>query len=260
MRIGRINGFDQAAFEQARECGMAFVEICCNDASCAERVIAQQEDIRALVARTGVDVSSIGRWNHTIQEGGRLRAQELDLYLRHLDAAMRIGAKTFVCGCNYDASVSLYKNYGCAIELFGTLTERAAGSGTRVAVQNCHWNNFIVSPEQWRVVLGELPALGLKYDPSHAYADGRDYVAELSDWGDRVYHMHIKGIVRAGRRAIDDPPAGMDALAWREIFAVLYARGYDGDLSIEPHSHTWQGARGMAGVAFTKRFIEQFLL
>ena len=109
-------------------------------------------------------------------------------------------------------------------------------------------------------MLGELPELCLKYDPSHAYSRSADYLAELSDWGERVAHVHVKGITRAGKCAIDDPPAGMDDLKWGAIFSILYARGYDGDLSIEPHSKTWRGERGAAGVAFTKRFIEQYMI
>ena len=49
----------------------------------------------------------------------------------------------FVCGCNYDESISLWRNYGNAIEFFDALIKRADGR-IKVAVQNCNWNNFIV--------------------------------------------------------------------------------------------------------------------
>jgi len=52
----------------------------------------------------------------------------------------------------------------------------------------------------------------------------------------------------------------MDDINWPSVFAVLYARGYDGDLSIEPHSPTWWGELGEKGVAFTRDYIRRFML
>lgn len=260
MRIGRINKYSPQCFDATRAQGLKFIEICCNNGDEAKQMIDSTDSIISEIKRTGIDVSCVGRWNHDVQKDGKLDPDKTALYLAHLDAAVKVGAKTFVCGCNYDSSVSLFKNYCNAIELFGKLTERAKGTGTRVAIQNCDWNNFVVSPTEWKVVLGENPELGIKFDASHAYNRGCDYLAELSDWCERVYHIHIKGTVHAGSRAVDDPPAGMDDIKWRSLFAILYSRGYDGDLSIEPHSRAWNGERGTAGVEFTKNFISQFII
>jgi sugar phosphate isomerase/epimerase len=136
----------------------------------------------------------------------------------------------------------------------------AKGSGVKVAIQNCDWNNFVVSEKHWEVVLGALPELYIKYDASHAYNRGEDYRAVLSNWGERVAHVHIKGTTHAGRRGVDDPPAGMDDINWSSLFSILYARKYDGDLSIEPHSATWLGELGNKGVLFTRDFIRKYML
>ena len=52
---------------------------------------------------------------------------------------------------------------------FGALLDRARESGIKVAVQNCGRNNFITSPHDWEIALGELPELWIKHDASHAY-------------------------------------------------------------------------------------------
>lgn len=259
MRLGRIINYSAEGFDQAKAEGFEFIEVCLNYQDRAEAFIAAQNDIAAQIKRTGIDVSSIGRWNHDIQAEGVIIPERKKHYLNLLDAAIELGAKTFVCGCNYDESISLWRNYGNAIEFFDALLKRADGR-IKVAVQNCNWNNFIVSPKQWEVVLGELPELMLKFDASHAYKRGEDYLAQLSDWGERVAHFHLKGIVRTGSRLVDDPPAGMDDLNWGAMFAILYARGYDGDLSIEPHSATWKGELGRAGIEFTKKFVRPFMV
>ena len=59
---------------------------------------------------------------------------------------------------------------------------------------------------------------------------------------------------------MDDPPAGLDSLNWNEIMGILYAKKYDGVLSIEPHSETWQGELGDRGVLYTVDYIRSKVL
>ncbi len=259
MRLGRIKGYSSADFDMVKDQGLSFIEICTNNQSEAEHFLASANNIKKEIERTGIDVSCVGRWNHDINVGGYVHEDRMKVYLAQIDAAIDLGAKTYVCGINKDDSVSLYKNYSCAIELFGRLLERADGR-INIAVENCDWNNFIVSPRDWEIVLGELPGLKIKYDCSHAYNRGDNYLDELSDWGERIAHFHVKGTTHAGTRWVDDPPAGMDDIKWGSVFSILYARGYNGDLSIEPHSRTWHGELGDAGVAFTQKYISQFIL
>ena len=58
---------------------------------------------------------------------------------------------------------------------------------------------------------------------------------------------------------MDDPPAGLDATNWPAILGLLYAQGYDGMLSIEPHSRTWEGDMGDWGVDYTIQYISNML-
>lgn len=261
MRLGRIqNKYTAEGFDLVASQGLSFIEICCNNAQEAQALIDAKESVKTEIARTGIDVSCVGRWNHDLQENGVINEEKKAQYLALLDTAIELGAKTFVCGINYDESVSLFRNYQNAVAFFSELTAHAKGSSVKVAVQNCNWNNFVVSPEQWKVVLGEVEDLWIKFDASHAYNRGDDYLAELSDWGKRVAHVHIKGTTIAGRTKVADPPAGMDDIKWSSLFAILYSVKYDGDLSIEPHSKIWQGELGAAGIAFTQKFIGQYLV
>ena len=262
MRLGRIY-FDHTVegYKKVKENGLDFVEICCNYDKDNDYIIAEKDRMKKVIEESGVDVSCLGRWNHELLKDGKIDFDKLDNYKKLLDVASYWGCKTFVCGCNYDNSISLYKNYTNAIEVFGTLCDYAKGKNLKVAIQNCDWNNFVVSPKQWEIILGEIPELYIKYDPSHAYNRNDNYLDELADWGHKIAHMHIKGTVHAGKTGeIDDPPAGMDDLKWPSIFATLYARGYTGDLSIEPHSSTWQGELGSKGVDFTRDYIRKFML
>ena len=260
MRIGRIqNDRSDRGFDSVKSLGLEFIEYCCNNEEETLAFCADKELILRQKERTGLDISSVGRWNHDLQADGIILPEKKKIYFDLLDTAVEIGAKTFVCGVNFDKSISLYKNYGNAISFLGELIDRADGK-IKIAVQNCSWHNFIVSPKQWEIVIGELPELCLKFDPSHAYNRGDNYLEELSDWGERVAHVHIKGSVHAGARAVDDPPAGMDDINWGSVFALLYSRGYNGDLSIEPHSRVWFGELGTAGIAYTRDYVKKFIM
>jgi len=262
MRLGRIYGDHTAeGYKRVKENGLDFVEICCNYDNDIEMVNQNRDAIKNACEVSGIDLSCLGKWNHSLLKDGKIDLVQLENYKQLLETAVYLGAKTFVCGCNYDDSISLYKNYTNAIEVFGTLVDAVKGKGIKVAVENCDWNNFVVSPREWEVILGEIPELCIKYDPSHAYNRNDNYLDELADWGHRIAHVHIKGTTHAGiRTGVDDPPAGMDDINWPSVFAVLYARGYDGDLSIEPHSPTWWGELGEKGVAFTRDYIRRFML
>lgn len=260
MKLGMINGFDAAAFDRVKSMGLEFIESCRNNDGESLDFIAHTEEIKANIARTGIPIQSVGRWNAQCNVGGKIDETRFKVITDLFDSAVEVGSPNFVCGVNYDDSVSLYKNYTVAIELFGRLLQRAKASGINVAVYNCDWGNFVCDDRAWRVVLGELPELKIKFDCSHSYNRGEDYLGTLSDWGDRITHMHIKGTVHAGRRGVDDPPAGMDDIKWGSVFAILYARGYNGGLSIEPHSGTWMGELGERGVKYTIDYIRPFIM
>lgn len=261
MRIGRIqNDYSANGFELVKQQKMQFIEICCNYDADADKLIDAQNSVKQLIADTGIDVSSVGRWNHTVNVDGKIDQSQMDRYLRLLDTTIALGAKTFVCGCNFAQGVSLYKNYTVANEFFKALTDHASGSDVKVAIQNCDWNNFIVSPRDWDMVFGENPDLYIKYDPSHAYSRGENYIEQIAQYGNKIAHFHVKGKVKAGKGHVDDPPAGMDDIMWGSVFASLYSVGYDGDLSIEPHSRVWQGELGFAGVEYTREFVKQFVI
>nr|WP_300830716.1 hypothetical protein [uncultured Acetatifactor sp.] len=62
-----------------------------------------------------------------------------------------------------------------------------------------------------------------------------------------------------GKR-FDDPPAGMDMINWGAFLSILYAKGYQEGLSIEPHSDNWKGELGDKGVDYTIDFIQKLIL
>jgi sugar phosphate isomerase/epimerase len=97
--------------------------------------------------------------------------------------------------------------------------------------------------------IGNRPAFGINFDPSHLYWQMVDPEGFVYEYADRIYHMHVKESVRLlnGRNGIlsshlgfGDPKRGWDFVSpgrggvpFERVFRALNTVGYDGPLSIE---------------------------
>jgi sugar phosphate isomerase/epimerase len=97
--------------------------------------------------------------------------------------------------------------------------------------------------------IGRREAFGINYDPSHLYWQFVDPVTFVYEYGDRIYHMHVKESIRTldGRNSIlsshlffgdhrrgwDFVSPGRGGVPFERIFRALNAVGYTGPYSIE---------------------------
>lgn len=262
MKLGMIrNAADREAFEYLKKKDLSFMEICLNFDNEAEKFNARADEIAALSKEFGIPLASIGRWNGIpLDEEGKIRPAMLQEVKDTLASIAKIGCPIYVCGCNYVEKLSLYQNYTAAINFFRTVIELAKPYGIQVAVYNCNWSNWVVGIPQWEIILGELPELKIKFDASHSIASDRDYKEELRVWGKRIAHVHVKGYIKHNGEYVDAAPAGLDGINWNEEMGFLYAAGYEGGLSIEPHSAVWQGELGERGIDYTIGFMKKYLV
>lgn len=261
MKLGIIEKeISEAAFAHAASFGLDFVEFCVNKGFDEGQLLDHIPEIRGWMEKYGVGVGSVGRWKSVIlREDGTIDPAEVELAGKLMAAADALGCDNYICGCNYCDALTMEENIEKAAEFF-TAVLAARPEGMKVSVYNCFKMNFVDRPEIWEKILPGLPELGIKYDPSHAIHDGRDYLQELLDWGGRVQHVHLKGALMVNGVQVDDPPAGLDQTDWKAVLAILRAKGYDRCLSIEPHSPVWQGELGEKGIAYTVRYFNDLLV
>lgn len=300
MKLGIIMPPKPESFEQAKELGLDFVEFDCNPADFfgapMAGLIAQQEELKAASQRTGIEVGAVGRWaSHILDENGQVKPEEWDEVKAVIDFGAYLGAKHYLCSVNYVKELSYYKNITAAIQVLKDIVAYAKEKGMETAIVNCCMGgNYIRTPEQWKLVLSEVPGLGIKYDPSHSFVHGGQngaYLEEGLEWGAHFKYCHVKGVIQrgdsreeeqwammdlakahpelkeelmaktfGGSNWYDNPPAGIDVINWRAFFAILYKYGYDGYLAIEPHSPTWQGELGQKGLRYTIKYIRDLML
>lgn len=129
----------------------------------------------------------------------------------------------------------------------------------------------IVTARRALDALGNRPEFGFNYDPSHLGYQGVDYVRFLYEFGDRIYHVHMKDVywsntpkrigVFGGHTNFGDPERfwdfrslGHGSVNFEEIIRALNYIGYQGPLSIEWEDSGMDREHGATeACAFTKK-------
>lgn len=249
MKLGIIApSHDAKGISRVASLGLKYAEF---DVNADDTSYLNEKEIISALHEYGVKLGAVGRWGRDrINPDGTINQKEQKDEFGLIDLCRASGCPVYICGVNYVNQLSLYENYSAAIKYIETLLDYA-GDDVKVCTYNCSWNNYIDKPAAWDIVHGHLKNLGIKFDPSHTINGGRDYVREALEYGDRVYHIHLKGTINIDGKHIDDPPAGLDYVNWGLLLSIFAQKKYDGMLSIEPHSATWQGELGERGVRYT---------
>ena len=298
MKLGMITRPLPESFDQLKDLGLDFAEFDLNPGNffgpSLEEVKANLSELKAASERTGVEVGAVGRWaSHILNADGSVNEEEWENVKTVIAIGKELGAKHYLCSVAYVPELTYYGNITASINVLRMIVAEAKEAGMTTAIVNCMMGgNYIRTPEQWKLILDEVPGLTIKYDPSHSFVHDPNgaYMSEAFNWGDRFGYVHIKGVVQMGEsnepnqwkvmgliqqhpelkdllmenfmpkvNHYDNPPAGLDSINWGAFFAVLYKHGYDGYLSIEPHSRTWWGEKGDWGVKYTIDYIRKLM-
>ena len=257
MKLGMISpSHDAAGIQRIKALGLDYAEF---DVNADDISYLNRAEIRKALSETGVKLGAVGRWGRDrITADGSICAKEQKDEFDLIDMCAELGCPVYITGCNYVDGLSYYQNVSAAIAYFQSLIDYAAGR-VKLCVYNCSWNNYVHKPHEWDIINDHLKALGIKFDPSHTVNGGRDYLSEAALYGANFDHVHLKGTLNIDGRHIDDPPAGMDMINWGALLSILRKYNYQGMLSIEPHSATWQGELGEQGLKYTIDYFKKLL-
>ena len=118
--------------------------------------------------------------------------------------------------------------------------------------------------------IGSRKAFGFNFDPSHLNWQMVDPVRFVTDFADRIFHVHVKESIRtldgtSGilashlpfgdlRRGWDFVSPGRGSVPFERVFRALTAVGYDGPLSVEWEDNGMDRMRGAPeAVEFVRR-------
>ncbi|MBE0700342.1 MAG: sugar phosphate isomerase/epimerase, partial [Acholeplasmataceae bacterium] len=226
MKLGIISHHQDSDLKKVKQMGLANVEFCINGDD--KTFLSNIDQVQKSLKTYGLEVLSIGRWGTIRVNTQGIVEQEFRVNEQLIDACRQLGCPIYTTGVNYVEEMNYEDNIRLTLTYLKRLQAYAATKGVKLAVNNCRWENYIVGPDTWDIVLRNVPGLGIKYDPSHAIYDLKNYLKELNDYAKHIVHIHLKGSLIVDSLRVDDPPAGLDMTNWKAFMSILYHHEYKG--------------------------------
>jgi len=272
MRIGVLSAAESSELKSAHRLGLRSVQWMRFEASPAGRDGASSPSALefatqfAAEARSlGIRISAIGAYYRNPLDPKQTDFARQILH-RAIEVAAHIGVRTIsgFPGAVIESSINerggnpVYypdeKHLPQLLAFWEPITEFARDRGVRIAFEHCpqgayhlpvmHYNTF-GQPAMWEKFFDATRCenIGLEWDPSHLICQFIDPVANLKQFGSRIFHVHAKdahidrtllaqyGICHPGVAEHRFP--GLGDADWAQIIHTLLRVGYDSDLNIE---------------------------
>jgi sugar phosphate isomerase/epimerase len=286
----------EQVFEFAQQEGFDCVEVMCWPVGAADRRYAgvthldvaslnadKAQQVRQLVARTGVQISGLGYYPNPLSPDSEHRRVISDHIKKVIDAAKLLGLGVVNTFIGRDHTKTIESQWPTVIEVWQPLLKHAESAGVKIGIEHCpmlfsndEWpggKNLAISPAVWREMFERLPgtSLGLNFDPSHLVWQFIDTPRAVREFGPRIVHVHAKderidrdklyqgGILGLGWHIPKLP--GLGETDWGAFFAALTDTGYQGSVCIEVEDRAYEGSLQARQRALrqSKRFLEPFM-
>jgi sugar phosphate isomerase/epimerase len=178
-------------------------------------------------------------------------------------AAQKLGLKNANTFVGRDWTKTVDENWPRFLKVWKPILSFAEDHGIKVGIENCpmsfsrdEWpggKNLATSPAIWRRMFSDIasPNFGLNYDPSHFVLQRMDPLSPLSEFKDKLFHLHAKDMVvhpeRLNEVGIFAYPKewhtpripGFGEIDWGKFMAKLREVNYTGALCIEVEDDTF---------------------
>ncbi len=254
-----------------------------NNFSCVD-LLRNADECADQVTDAGLKIGSVDlkQGKEMIHADADVRKQAVDVNSAYVEAAAKKGARYFfmVMGPD-DASIEYDKNWEYMVESYSALAPTLEANDAKIVIEGCPFHGaLVVAPETYRAFFKEVgPTMGVNYDPSHLIRMGVDPIRFAREFADHIYHMHGKDTeiypenqYECGHEhaALKTPGHGFGNAYWRytipghgqmrwvELFKILEANGYEGQISVELEDENFNGTEEgeKAGMNYGKAFLE----
>jgi sugar phosphate isomerase/epimerase len=205
----------------------------------------------------GVELAAVGIWRIGLADPAS--SGSAVVIEAAMDFAAELGASCFFTGAGDPEGDD---PVGALADCYDGWEERAAARDMRLAVYLGHKGSYIYSEKLLAETVGRIPHIGLKLDPVGFIRNLRaEPLYILGKFGRNLAYLHVKGLMRVADRELE-PPAGLDALPWAQMFGILHEYGYDGWVTAEPHGPFWSrpAEHRKKYVKLTFQALEPYLL
>lgn len=250
--------------------GYSCVELMCWPAGKAERRYAgithvdvadftEEDAAKTLetISASGVGISGLGYYPNALApdlEEARVAVEHIK---KVIIAAKLLGVNQMNTFIGRDWKLSVDDNWPRFLETWTPIIAFAEEQGVRIGIENCamlftsdEWpggKNLAHSPAIWRRMFDAIPSpnFGLNYDPSHPAWMHMDYLKPLTEFKERIFHVHAKDVL-IHQDQLDDvgilatplefhSPVipGRGVVDWAKFVATLEETHYVGPVCVE---------------------------
>ncbi|MDF2959942.1 MAG: hypothetical protein K0S39_1677 [Paenibacillus sp.] len=243
-----------SAFNYASRHGLQSIQI---NAVHEDEVAILQEQMD----RTGITISSVGAMSRKMLGPDLLQAMtDQEMVKRQIHMASRLGIPLVSQFAGNDPGKSFNENIEIFTKVFTPLVRLAEEKGVKLVFENCPLieepsftvQNLAYSPAAWDAMFEAIPspALGLEFDTGHPPILGIDIQRCISEYKDKIYHIHIKDCRilpegeykygRIGSNYYQYEIPGRGDVNFHELIAALQKIGYAGDVTLDLRPTTFE--------------------
>lgn len=266
-------------FSLAKEIGYDCVEVMCWPEGKATRRYAgithinvdqlnkrRINEIKALEQETGVNISALGYYPNPLSPDVEEAKTAVSHLKKVIKGAAALGLKNVNTFIGRDWHKSLEDNWKLFLKTWRPIIELAEKNKIKVGIENCpmlftadEWpggKNLGTTPAIWRKMYADISSdyFGLNYDPSHLIWQHMDYLKPISDFKDKLFHIHAKdaridqdklnqvGIMAHPNLFHTPKLPGMGDVNWGKFFSYLTDAGYSGAVCVEVEDRAYEGS------------------
>lgn len=227
---------------------------------------AEVERINELLDRHGVYISGLGYYPNPLDPDEGKREFYFSHIMKLISAAAKLGIPVVNTFIGRDPSKNLPENLELFAKHWPQVIRHAEASGIRIGIENCpmlftydEWpggKNMAISPVIWEQMFSIIPSdsFGLNYDPSHMIWQQMDYMAPLTEFSHKLFHIHLKdaklyrdklsrvGILATPLEYHSPKLPGRGDVDWNLFLRAVQHSGYQGPVVIEFEDKDFEGS------------------
>ena len=304
MKLGFITSICEGmTFEEvvdfAAENGLECLEVACWPNFGAKRRYAgvshidvaaltpeKTEEIKALCASRGVEISSLCYYPNTMDPDLEKRQSYIDHIYKLIDASAMLDVNMITTFVGRVPDKTFAENLEIFKEVWPPIVKYAEEKGVKIGIENCpmlftddEWpggQNIMTTPANWRKIFEiiDSPNFGINYDPSHFVWQQIDYIKPIYEFKDKIFHVHYKdikvyqdkladvGTMATPLQYMSPKLPGYGDVDWGKYVSALTDIGYDGYTCIEVEDKFFEGSQKkvLDSLKLSKRYMTQFVI
>lgn len=214
-------------------------------------------EIQAYCKLKKVEISSLGYYSNPLSSDPSLSELSISHIYKLIDASSKLGINMVTTFIGKDQFQTIEKNLEKFQIVWAPIIQYAELKKVKIAIENCpmlfttdEWpggKNLANSPDMFRKMFSLIKSdyFGLNFDPSHFVWQQMDYLKVLSEFKEKLFHIHIKdtkvlvdqlnevGILATPLEYMTPKIPGHGDINWKTFFETLKSVGYDGHCVLE---------------------------